>query len=212
MDGDASENPRKTHGLIPHEIVQNGQPRLSFSEWLGYSVAIQNGYSECKLLTAVKPMSDLTHFDSDGNARMVDVGAKPATLRTAIATALIEMNPETLARIDKGKIEKGNVLEVARLAGIMGTKRTADLIPLCHPISVTSVDVSFDVVDSRSVEISARVQATDRTGVEMEALTAASTAALTIYDMCKSIDREMVIREIKLMHKSGGKSGTFERT
>lgn len=157
-------------------------------------------------------MSDLTHFDSDGNARMVDVGAKPATLRTAIATALIEMNPETLARIDKGKIEKGNVLEVARLAGIMGTKRTADLIPLCHPISVTSVDVSFDVVDSRSVEISARVQATDRTGVEMEALTAASTAALTIYDMCKSIDREMVIREIKLMHKSGGKSGTFERT
>lgn len=143
---------------------------------------------------------------------MVDVGGKTPTNRVAIATATIAMMPETLLKIKQGEFEKGNVLEVARLAGIMATKRTSDLIPLCHPIAVTSVNVEFQMVNATTVEITAKVRATDRTGVEMEALTAATTSALTIYDMCKSVDRGMTISEVKLVHKSGGKSGEFNRT
>lgn len=157
-------------------------------------------------------MSEFSHFDDDGRAQMVDVGAKPITNRVAIATATITMKQETLTRIKQGKFDKGNVLEVARLAGIMATKRTSDLIPLCHPIAVTSVNVDFQIESESTIEITARVHATDRTGVEMEALTAATTSALTIYDMCKSVDRGMTISDVKLVHKSGGKSGEFNRT
>lgn len=156
-------------------------------------------------------MSELTHFDAAGNAVMVDVSGKAVTERTAVAKAVVRMQPATLARIEAGEIKKGDVLAVARLAGIMAAKRTADLIPLCHPLPLASV--SLDLVPRRAsndVEITATVKVTGRTGVEMEALTAASIAALTIYDMCKAIDRAMVVAEIRLVHKSGGKSGTFE--
>lgn len=156
-------------------------------------------------------MTEFSHFDEEGRAQMVDVGSKPMTNRVAVATALISMKPETLSKINRGEFAKGNVLEIARLAGIMATKRTSDLIPLCHPVAVTSVNVEFRIEGESKVEITAKVQATDRTGVEMEALTAATTSALTIYDMCKSVDREMTILEIKLVHKSGGKSGEFNR-
>jgi cyclic pyranopterin phosphate synthase len=155
--------------------------------------------------------SDLTHFDENGKARMVDVGSKIATHRIAVASATIKMKPETLVRIKDGEFSKGNVLEVARLAGIMATKRTADLIPLCHPIAVTSVHIDFEIVGDDQVVVSAKVEAHDRTGVEMEAMTAATASALTIYDMCKSVDRGMEILNVKLMHKSGGKSGSFDR-
>ena len=157
-------------------------------------------------------MSDLTHFDRSGNAVMVDVTDKAVTERVAIAKAEIRMLPETLARITDKTIGKGDVLAVAQLAGIMAAKRTSDLIPLCHPLALSSVTVGLTPVPERSlVAITATVKVTGRTGVEMEAMTAASVAALTVYDMCKAIDRGMVISEIKLMHKSGGKSGTYER-
>ncbi|MBL8836144.1 MAG: cyclic pyranopterin monophosphate synthase MoaC [Alphaproteobacteria bacterium] len=155
-------------------------------------------------------MSELTHFDAAGNAVMVDVSGKDVTERTAVAKALVRMQPATLARIEAGDVKKGDVLGVARLAGIMAAKRTADLIPLCHPLPLASVSV--DLAPRRAsneVEITATVKVTGRTGVEMEALTAASVAALTIYDMCKAIDRGMVIADLRLVHKSGGKSGTF---
>ncbi len=155
-------------------------------------------------------MSELTHFDAAGNAVMVDVSAKDVTERTAVAKALVRMQPATLARIEAGDVKKGDVLGVARLAGIMAAKRTADLIPLCHPLPLASVSV--DLAPRRAsneVEITATVKVTGRTGVEMEALTAASVAALTIYDMCKAIDRGMVIADLRLVQKSGGKSGTF---
>lgn len=157
-------------------------------------------------------MTEFSHFDAEGRAQMVDVGAKNPTHRVAIATATIEMKPGTLSKIKAGDFEKGNVLEIARLAGIMATKRTSDLIPLCHPIAVTSVNVDFEMIDDQNrIEVTAKVEAMDRTGVEMEALTAATTSALTIYDMCKSVDREMEISSVHLIHKSGGKSGTFDR-
>ncbi len=157
-------------------------------------------------------MTEFSHFDAEGQAQMVNVGAKAPTHRVAVATATISMEAETLSMIQQGGFAKGNVLEVARLAGIMATKRTSDLIPLCHPIAVTSVNVEFKIVDEGNlVVITANVQAMDRTGVEMEALTAVTTSALTVYDMCKSVDREMEISNVKLLHKSGGKSGTFDR-
>lgn len=156
-------------------------------------------------------MSDLSHFDADGKAHMVDVSSKEPTKRVAIAKGRIEMKPETLSRIRDQKVQKGNVLEIARLAGIMGSKRTSDLVPLCHPISISSVRLEFAFSDASTIEVSATVEATDRTGVEMEALTSVTVAALTIYDMCKSVDREMTINDIRLTHKSGGKSGTFDR-
>jgi cyclic pyranopterin phosphate synthase len=154
---------------------------------------------------------DLTHIDKDGNAVMVDVSAKPATERVATAKGSIVMQPETLARISAGGIKKGDVLGIARIAGIMAAKRTHELIPLCHPLALTSVAVDFVADTKRSaVNIVATVKVNGPTGVEMEALTAASVAALTVYDMCKAIDRGMTISDIRLVHKSGGKSGTFE--
>ncbi|MEI7713826.1 MAG: cyclic pyranopterin monophosphate synthase MoaC [Rhodospirillales bacterium] len=155
-------------------------------------------------------MSGFTHFDAAGNAAMVDVSAKPVTDRTATAKARIVMQPETLAMIVGGSAKKGDVLGVARLAGIMGAKRTSDLIPLCHPlpIAAVTVDLTPDIAAS-AVEIEATVRTTGQTGVEMEALTAASIAALTVYDMCKSVDRGMRIEAIRVIHKAGGKSGEF---
>ena len=157
-------------------------------------------------------MSDFTHFDADGRAHMVDVSDKDGSDRVAVAKGLVTMAPETLALIESGGVKKGDVLSVARLAGIMGAKRTPDLIPLCHPLQLTSVAVDLALDPARSgVEITARCALKGRTGVEMEALTAVSVAALTIYDMCKAVDREMVIEAVHLVSKLGGKSGLWQR-
>jgi cyclic pyranopterin phosphate synthase len=156
-------------------------------------------------------MSDLTHFDERGNARMVDVGGKDVTERVAIAKASVVMQPATLALIRDKKAAKGDVLAVAQLAGIMAAKKTSDLIPLCHPLALSSVQVTLALDETRNaVDIEATCKVKGKTGVEMEALTAASVAALTVYDMCKAVDRGMVIEQVKLLHKSGGKSGTFD--
>ena len=156
-------------------------------------------------------MAGLTHFDKDGNALMVDVSGKEITGRVAVARGRITMQPETLAMIQAGSHKKGDVLGVARLAGIMAAKRTADLIPLCHPLALDKVTVELACLEDESaVEIEATVKVIGRTGVEMEALTAVSVAALTIYDMCKAVDRAMRIGDIRLVHKSGGKSGVFQ--
>ena len=155
-------------------------------------------------------MTRLTHFDAEGNARMVDVSEKSETERIAVAKGAVVMAPETLALIRAGNVKKGDVLSVAQLAGIMGAKKTPDLIPLCHPLSLSSVKVELSIDEAQSaVAIEATCKLKGRTGVEMEALTAASVAALTVYDMCKSVDRGMVISGVKLVHKSGGKSGTW---
>ena len=155
-------------------------------------------------------MSDLTHFDERGNARMVDVGDKDVTERLATARASVIMQPATLVLIRDKKAAKGDVLAVAQLAGIMAAKKTSDLIPLCHPLSLSSVQVTLTLDETRhAVDIEATCKLKGKTGVEMEALTAASVAALTVYDMCKAVDRGMVIEQVKLLHKSGGKSGTF---
>ena len=157
-------------------------------------------------------MPDFTHLDDAGRVRMVDVSAKAATDRQAVAQARIRMRPETLARMLRHDLAKGNVLETARIAGVMAAKRTAELIPMCHPLNVTHIQVDFTPDETgHSIGIRAAVRALDQTGVEMEALTAAAVAALTIYDMCKSSDREMTIAEIRLAAKSGGKSGVYER-
>jgi indole-3-glycerol phosphate synthase len=152
-----------------------------------------------------------THLDAEGRARMVDISDKQETERVAIAGARVVMRPETLERIRSGDVAKGDVLAVARLAGIMAAKRTAELIPLCHPLSLTSVEVDLECAAERSaVEITATCKLRGRTGVEMEALTAASVAALTVYDMCKAVDRGMVVTDLRLLRKSGGKSGNWE--
>ena len=151
----------------------------------------------------------LTHFDAAGNAVMVDVSAKPVTERTATARARVVMQETTLRMIIEGGAKKGDVLGVARLAGIMGAKRTAELIPLCHPVQITSVAVELTPVPPDAVEIAATVLTTGQTGVEMEALTAVGVAALTVYDMCKAVDRGMRIEALRLVHKAGGKSGEF---
>jgi cyclic pyranopterin phosphate synthase len=158
-------------------------------------------------------MAELTHFDDQGASRMVDVGQKPVTRRVARASARVRMAPETLALIQERRAAKGDVLEVARLAGILAAKRTSELIPLCHPLALESVtiDFSFPVDNAAVVEIAVVVQVEAKTGVEMEALTAASVAALTVYDMCKSVDRGMTIERIQLDEKSGGRSGTWRR-
>jgi cyclic pyranopterin phosphate synthase len=154
----------------------------------------------------------LTHFDAAGNAAMVDISAKPITARSATARARVVMNAETLATIEAGTAKKGDVLGVARIAGIMAAKRTADLIPLCHPLPISSVAVDLTTDrNSGSVEIAATVRTTGQTGVEMEALTAASVAALTVYDMCKAVDRGMRIEGLRVVHKAGGKSGEFSQ-
>jgi cyclic pyranopterin phosphate synthase len=157
-------------------------------------------------------MARLTHFDEHGKARMVDVSAKAETDRVAVAKGSVIMAPETLKLIQEGGAKKGDVLAVAQLAGIMAAKRTSELIPLCHPLPLTSVDVTLDCDPARNaVEITATCRTTGKTGVEMEALTAASVAALTVYDMCKAVDRAMVLTDIRLQRKSGGKSGTYDR-
>lgn len=154
--------------------------------------------------------SPLTHFDAQGQAHMVDVGAKASTHRVAVAEGRITMQPATLALIESGTAKKGDVLGVARLAGIMAAKKTSDLIPLCHPIALTRVAVEFSVdPSSHSVLCTATTECTGQTGVEMEALTAASVALLTIYDMCKAVDRGMVMGGVRLREKRGGKSGGF---
>jgi len=158
-------------------------------------------------------MGGFTHFDAEGRAVMVDVSGKAETARSATAKAEVIMLPETLALIREGGVKKGDVLSVARLAGIMGAKRTPELIPLCHPLALTSVTVDLVLAPERSaVEIVATCKLTGKTGVEMEALTAAAVAALTVYDMCKAVDRGMRIENLRLVHKAGGKSGTFEAT
>ncbi|HMK21898.1 MAG TPA: cyclic pyranopterin monophosphate synthase MoaC [Terriglobales bacterium] len=162
-------------------------------------------------------MAEFTHFNESGRARMVDVGAKAQTERVATAQAKVYLKPETLEKIQHGKIAKGDVLAVAQVAGVMGAKKTPDLIPMCHPILLSSVDISFkegtqpDREGRCSITITATVKTTGQTGVEMEAMTAASVAALTIYDMCKAIDREMSFSDVWLLSKSGGRSGTFNR-
>lgn len=157
-------------------------------------------------------MSDLTHLDEHGCVRMVDVTAKTPTRRIAVAQAVVRMNAETFQRIVDGTVTKGNVLETARIAGIMAAKRTAELIPMCHPLNLTHVQVDFfpDAV-SHAIRIEGQARIVDQTGVEMEALTAVSVAALTLYDMCKAIDKAMTITDICLLKKTGGKSGTFTR-
>jgi cyclic pyranopterin monophosphate synthase len=155
---------------------------------------------------------ELSHFDAAGQAAMVDVAAKPVTVRSATARARVVMQPATLALIRSGGAKKGDVLGVARLAGIMAAKRTAELIPLCHPLPIDAVSLELTTDPAGpAVEIAATVRTTSRTGVEMEALTAASVAALTVYDMCKSADRGMRIEALRLTHKAGGKSGEFRQ-
>ena len=157
-------------------------------------------------------MSDLTHLDESGRARMVDVSAKGETVRIATARGRVLMRPETLRLIRSGGLTKGDVLAIAQVAGVMGAKRTSDLIPLCHPLAITGVDLSFELdEDASAVEITAVARIVGKTGVEMEALTAVSTATLTIYDMCKAVDKDMVIDQIRLLHKVGGKSGEYRR-
>ena len=157
-------------------------------------------------------MAGFTHFDKEGKARMVDVSDKAETERVATAKGSVIMQPTTLALIKEGAVKKGDVLSVARLAGIMGAKKTPDLIPLCHPLALTSVQLDLTLDEARNaVDITATCKLVGKTGVEMEALTAVSVAALTVYDMCKAVDKGMQIVDIRLTHKSGGKSGTFER-
>lgn len=157
-------------------------------------------------------MKELTHFTPDGSSRMVDVGAKPVTQRMARAESFVLMQAETLRTIKERGSRKGDVLEVARLAGIMATKRTDELIPLCHSLGLDSAGIEFDFPNETTVRIVSTVKVNGRTGVEMEALTAVSIAALTIYDMCKAIDRDMTIASTRLLEKSGGRSGHFKRT
>lgn len=153
----------------------------------------------------------LSHIDQKGNAHMVDVGDKPITARMAIAQAEISMQPETLARICQGTMPKGDVFACARVAGIMAAKRTFELIPMCHPLPIESVSVDFEIEKPGRVRVKAMLQCSWKTGIEMEALTAASVAALTVYDMCKAVDRGMEIKNICLVEKAGGKSGHYIR-
>jgi cyclic pyranopterin phosphate synthase len=162
-------------------------------------------------------MAEFTHFNESGRAHMVDVSAKDSTERAATAQATVFLLPETLEKIQRGKIAKGDVLSVAQVAGVMGAKRTPDLVPMCHPLLITSVDISFKEESQPNqdglcaIGIFATVKTTGQTGVEMEAMTAATVAALTIYDMCKAVDRGMSFSDVCLLSKSGGKSGTFTK-
>ena len=157
-------------------------------------------------------MKKLTHLDKQGRAKMVDVTEKPETMREAVATGSVHMKSETLRLIRDKKVPKGDVLCVSRVAGIMAAKKAGELIPMCHPLNITSVDIDFDLDEKdNKIGIKVRVRITGRTGVEMEALTAVSAAALTMYDMCKAADKEMIISEIMLLEKRGGRSGLFRR-
>ena len=155
-------------------------------------------------------MSDFTHFDENGNARMVDIGYKEKTNRTAVAFARVLLNQKTFELVRTGGIKKGNVLSVAQVAGIMGAKRTPDLIPMCHPVQIEGINLDLKLDEKNfSVEITAEVRCEGKTGVEMEALTAASTAALTVYDMCKAVQRDIIISDLRLLKKSGGIHGDY---
>jgi cyclic pyranopterin phosphate synthase len=157
-------------------------------------------------------MKELTHLDDQGRVRMVDVTAKASTQRIAVARAVVHMNAETFRRIAAGTVSKGNVLETARIAGVMAAKKTADLIPMCHPLNLTHVQVDFFPEEkAHTIRVEGTARTVDQTGVEMEALTAVSVAALTLYDMCKAVDKAMTITDICLLKKTGGKSGTFVR-
>ena len=157
-------------------------------------------------------MGDFTHFNEQGRARMVDVGEKPQTVRRAVAAGRVLVNEATFELIRSGGVKKGDVLTVAQVAGVMGAKRTPDLIPMCHPILIDGIDLSLSLDEARhSVEITAAVSCAGRTGVEMEALTAVSVAALTVYDMCKAVQRDMVIADVRLLEKSGGVHGDYQR-
>jgi cyclic pyranopterin phosphate synthase len=156
-------------------------------------------------------MAELTHFDEQGASRMVDVSDKPVTTRRARAEARVRMEEPTLRMIRDRQAAKGDVLEVARLAAIMAAKRTAELIPLCHPLPLESVTVGFHFLDDRTVAIQVETQVAAKTGVEMEAMTAAAVGALTVYDMCKAVDRTMIVESVRLLEKSGGRSGHFQR-
>ncbi len=158
----------------------------------------------------MKEENPLTHFNPDGRARMVSVTDKEDTLRVAVARGVITMGDETIRLVAEGGFKKGDVLGVAQIAGILGAKKTSDLIPMCHPLMLTSVDLAFEI-DGNRILMESRVALTGKTGVEMEALTAVSIAGLTIYDMCKAVDKDMVMGEIRLVYKSGGKSGTYRR-
>ena len=153
---------------------------------------------------------DLSHINEQGRARMVDVTDKQSTVRIATAQGIVKVNSDTMALIKSGGMKKGDVLAVAQVAGIMAAKKTADIIPMCHPLRLSSVDINFELTDTE-ITIQATVKCKESTGVEMEALTAVSTAALTIYDMCKAVQRDIEITDIRLTYKSGGKSGVFER-
>ena len=174
-------------------------------------MAKQSGKVDKEKSGKVSGKVKLSHVDTRGRVKMVDVGAKPATAREAVARGSITMSPTALTLIRRGEVAKGDPLQAARLAGILAAKQTSSLIPLCHPLPLTHVSVDL-TPSSRGYTIEARVRTTAQTGVEMEALTAVSVAALTIYDMVKAVDREMVIGEIRLMEKSGGKSGHYKRT
>jgi cyclic pyranopterin phosphate synthase len=154
---------------------------------------------------------DLTHVNARGEAHIVDIGEKQATHRRAVAQAIITAAPETISALFNNSLKKGDALSTARIAGIMAAKKTSELIPLCHPIALTHVEILIDQIDEKRLQINASAQTTDKTGVEMEAFTAATVAALTIYDMAKAIDRGMEISQIVLLEKSGGKSGTYRR-
>jgi cyclic pyranopterin phosphate synthase len=157
-------------------------------------------------------MASLSHIDSQGKAKMVDVTAKEPTVREAVARGRVSMRPETVALITAGGIPKGDVLAVARIAGIMAAKKSGEIIPLCHPLELTDIEIQFGSDEGQgNIMIEAKVKTVGRTGVEMEAMTAVSVAALTIYDMCKAADREMVLSDIRLLSKRGGKSGAFVR-
>ena len=157
-------------------------------------------------------MQDFTHFNEQGRAKMVDVGEKPVSVRTAVAAGRVLVNPETFALIRSGGMKKGDVLTVAQIAGVMGAKRTPELIPMCHPILLDGIDLELRLdEESCAVEIRATVSSAGRTGVEMEALTAVSTAALTVYDMCKAVQKDMVISDLRLLQKTGGVHGDYER-
>ena len=180
--------------------IETTLPRFTFEDIQGVTEFIMQN------------MNDFTHFNDEGRAKMVDVGEKPESRRTAIAAARVLVSPETFALIKSGGMKKGDVLTVAQVAGVMGAKRTPDLIPMCHPVIVDGIDLSLHLDEEKySVEIEATVSCDGRTGVEMEALTAVSTAALTVYDMCKAVQKDMVISDIRLLKKTGGVHGDFQR-
>jgi cyclic pyranopterin phosphate synthase len=183
--------------------VSHGMPSVGFESLLT---------DHQPLTTTIFTMSELTHFDEQGASRMVDTTAKPETHRLARASGLVRMNPATLNLIKDRSLAKGDVLEVARLGGIMAAKKTGDLIPLCHPLPITSARVDFSFPADDLLRIEATVQVFGRTGVEMEALSAVSISALTVYDMCKAVDKTMTIELVRLEEKTGGRSGTFTRS